>query len=377
MPDAGATPYSNTPPSTPPPETAGDQISKYALQFKGTKYVSGGQTPAGFDCGGLVGYVYTNASTVKDFPSIGAPYQWYYGRSRGTVISDLSQLKPGDIVYIFKDGETPNGSEGSWEQGPSHTGIYIGNGKIVHAPKQDDIVKETDLSAWSQYTIRGVRLVEGGVRSHAAGNNPSNPAQTGTYTPSPVGLEGGLQLTEEEGYYQQVQSALKSIDQMGYKKGYIVDLNTGHSLQYIIPESTSDSNPAMYDTDMIPGRSTPVIGYNSSGPRTISIQIELFASLEQSDNGTAEKNVEDKVAFLRSLTFPDYSKYFISPPSPVLVVNGRSLKVKAVITDVQVEWKAPFDEDGRHMAATVNLTLQTFRDIPFDRDMVRNKKDVG
>ena len=94
----------------------------YALSFQGVPYVWGGESPAGFDCSGLVKYVF--AAFGKNFAhSVAAQ------KAACTPISE-SQLQPGDLVF--------------W--GTEHVGIYIGGGNFVHAPTTGDHVKVTSMN---------------------------------------------------------------------------------------------------------------------------------------------------------------------------------------------------------------------------------------
>lgn len=94
----------------------------YALSFQGVPYVWGGESPAGFDCSGLVKYVF--AAFGKNFAHSAAAQ-----KAACTPISE-SQLQPGDLVF--------------W--GTSHVGIYIGGGNFVHAPTTGDHVKVTSMN---------------------------------------------------------------------------------------------------------------------------------------------------------------------------------------------------------------------------------------
>lgn len=94
----------------------------YALSFQGVPYVWGGESPAGFDCSGLVKYVFAAFGKNLDH-SVAAQ------KAACTPISE-SQLQPGDLVF--------------W--GTTHVGIYIGGGNFVHAPTTGDHVKRTSMN---------------------------------------------------------------------------------------------------------------------------------------------------------------------------------------------------------------------------------------
>ena len=84
----------------------------------GIDYRRGGSSVAtGFDCSGLVAHVYQNAFNVK------LPRLAKQQASSGRVI-ELAQIEAGDLLFYDTQGE-PN----------SHVGIYIGDGRFVHAPR--------------------------------------------------------------------------------------------------------------------------------------------------------------------------------------------------------------------------------------------------
>jgi cell wall-associated NlpC family hydrolase len=105
----------------------GSRAVELALQFLGVPYVWGGASPAGFDCSGLVMYVYGQ---------LGIPLTHYSGAQfhQGTAVAS-DRLLPGDIVF-FHPGT----------RGPQHEGLYIGNGQFVHAPHTGDVVKISSLA---------------------------------------------------------------------------------------------------------------------------------------------------------------------------------------------------------------------------------------
>ena len=118
--------------ATDAPVANGQYIVDFALQFVGYPYVWAGNTPSGFDCSGFTQYVTLN--TVGIDIGHGTAGQVNYG-----YWVDAANLQPGDYVYFA----------GTFGDGISHTGIYIGDGQFVHAENEG-----TDVNigwVWSDY----------------------------------------------------------------------------------------------------------------------------------------------------------------------------------------------------------------------------------
>lgn len=120
------------------PPLRGAEVVQEAKKYMGVPYVWGGTTPKGFDCSGLVQYVYA-ANNVM-LPRV-TTSQEYVGEMIG-----LNQLEPGDLVFFGSRGAT------------DHVGIYIGEGKYIHAPEPGDFVKITSISAFTPSF--GIRISE-------------------------------------------------------------------------------------------------------------------------------------------------------------------------------------------------------------------------
>ena len=123
----------DTPVVKEPSQTLGEQIVAKAKTCMGVPYVRGGQSMKGFDCSGLVYYVLKNLGYS---PNRTSADQY----KMGTYVSK-SKLQPGDLVFFA----------GTYKSGISHVGIYIGDGKFIHAPHSGDVVKISDLNS-SYYT---------------------------------------------------------------------------------------------------------------------------------------------------------------------------------------------------------------------------------
>lgn len=118
-----------SPGPAPPPPSSGGAVS-IAMQYLGVPYVWGGESPGGFDCSGLVKYVYGQMGVYLPHS---AAAQYY----AGTPIS-YSQLAPGDLVFFG--------------QPISHVGIYIGGGSMIHAPFEGAVVSITGVSGGGGYS---------------------------------------------------------------------------------------------------------------------------------------------------------------------------------------------------------------------------------
>jgi cell wall-associated NlpC family hydrolase len=98
-------------------------------KYLGVQYQWGGESPTGFDCSGLLQYVWKSLGVKIPRTS---QEQWNAGRP-----VDLRNLKPGDAVF------TEMGADG-----PGHVGMYVGNGKIIAAPHTGTVVQVQNLSDW-------------------------------------------------------------------------------------------------------------------------------------------------------------------------------------------------------------------------------------
>ncbi len=146
IPDPAATPAQTTtqtatPATTPVPApsslTGGGhpEAATIAMQYLGVPYVWGGGTPSGFDCSGLVMYVF--AQLGISLPHYAAA-QFGYGEP-----VSRDQLQPGDLVFF---------------DGLGHVGIYIGGGEMIHAPHTGDVVKISPLSEFGASYVGARRI---------------------------------------------------------------------------------------------------------------------------------------------------------------------------------------------------------------------------
>lgn len=122
----------------------GARIVSKARELLGSPYKYGGTSPSGFDCSGFTYYIY------KQF-GIELPHSSSGQANVGVKVSK-SDLQLGDIV-VFSN---------TYTAGPSHTGIYIGNGKFIHASTSSKGVIISDLNTqyYSKHFSYGRRVLK-------------------------------------------------------------------------------------------------------------------------------------------------------------------------------------------------------------------------
>jgi cell wall-associated NlpC family hydrolase len=134
-------------PPPPAPRAERSEALLQALLTIGIDYRRGGRSPAtGFDCSGLVAYVYQEAWGIR-LPATTA------AQSEAGVPVSLAELQAGDLVFYD-----------TLQRPYSHVGIYLGEGRFVHAPRTGAQVRIESLhsSYWSA-RFNGARRIEPGT----------------------------------------------------------------------------------------------------------------------------------------------------------------------------------------------------------------------
>ncbi|RNA66850.1 NlpC/P60 family protein [Alteribacter keqinensis] len=141
----GAVRYSNELLEKSNPDTYADHenpIIQEAMKYMGTPYLMTGSTLDAFDCSFFIQTVFREAINVY-LPRISYK-QWEVGETileAGTDIDSIEldhHIRPGDVLYF----------SGTWQEGISHTAIYLGDDHIVHATGEEG---ETTISYMNEY----------------------------------------------------------------------------------------------------------------------------------------------------------------------------------------------------------------------------------
>jgi peptidoglycan DL-endopeptidase CwlO len=134
-PVASSNPSSSVSSGPAPPPTHSSVVA-IAEQYLGVPYRWGGASPSGFDCSGLVMYVFAQVG-------VSLPHSSYAQYGMGSPVS-RDQLQPGDLVFF---------------DGLGHVGIYVGGGSFIHAPHTGDVVRISSLSGWYASSYVGARRI--------------------------------------------------------------------------------------------------------------------------------------------------------------------------------------------------------------------------
>lgn len=132
--------------ASPKHKAAANDVLFQAIGLVGTPYRYGGNSPeAGFDCSGLINYVFLHSAGLK------------LPRSTAELIDikapkiDKDRLYPGDLVYFNTLGGRV-----------SHIGIYVGERRFVHSPSSGGTVRmdNIDTPYWQKHFVEAKRVLD-------------------------------------------------------------------------------------------------------------------------------------------------------------------------------------------------------------------------
>lgn len=134
-------PAVQTPVKPDEPHSKAEAIIKTAKRYIGVPYKFGGTTTKGFDCSGYVQFVFDQHG--KNLPRT-ADIQFKAGKP-----APRNQLQPGDLVFFT-----------TYEPGPSHNGIYIGNGQFIHASSSRGVmISKLEETYWKPRYLGARRVL--------------------------------------------------------------------------------------------------------------------------------------------------------------------------------------------------------------------------
>lgn len=203
-------------------------ILNTAMGFQGVPYVWGGTTPQGFDCSGLVQYVFGQYG-------IHLPRTTYNQINVGAAVG-IQQLQPGDLVFF---SAAANG------RSADHVGIYLGQGKFIAAPRPGENVMVSSLadSYYQQRFVAGRRI---------PGVQGSNPYQDQQLATAGQFAWGGSQNPPDKetlassygmsyAFFQSADPELKKLFQQAVSQTWTPDVFTAHLKQTKWWEQNSDT----------------------------------------------------------------------------------------------------------------------------------------
>lgn len=128
----GSTSSATTATSATAGASAETAVVQAARNYLGVPYLWGGTDPTkGLDCSGFTQRVYADLG-------IAIPRTSSQQATAGTAVASLADARPGDLVFF---------DNSSARAGIDHVGIYLGNGKMIAAPQQGDVVKVQDVGS--------------------------------------------------------------------------------------------------------------------------------------------------------------------------------------------------------------------------------------
>lgn len=120
--------------STTTATTKRDVLIQTAKKYIGTPYKWGGTTPSGFDCSGFMYYTLKSQGLVSTRYNVAG----YWSSAK-----KISSPVPGDLVFF----------QNTYKSGPSHMGVFLGNGQFIHAGSDGVAIDSVNSSYWKKHFL--------------------------------------------------------------------------------------------------------------------------------------------------------------------------------------------------------------------------------
>ncbi len=127
-------------------------ILTVAQTMLGIPYVYGGETPLGFDCSGFVQYCYESQGIEV--------HRGGTGQLSDGLIVPWDEVQPGDLVFFNGTGNAPEIA--------NHVGIYMGDGKFIHAGSKGVMISSLKESYFAQRMLGVRRIIVSGVSEYTS-----------------------------------------------------------------------------------------------------------------------------------------------------------------------------------------------------------------
>lgn len=156
-------------------------------------------------------------------------------------------------------------------------------------------------------------------------------------------------------------------------EGYITDVVDGRSIVFFYYDDVQDGAEPVYDESVVRGRSEEHLFYSHTSARKQQYNIQLAASVDQDDGGSA-KHIWNDWLFILSLAYPVYGidyKGPVVPPHKVILRIGKWIKHTGVIISPQATHSKTVDEDGFPLFINISFMFRIVNRKPLDLYRIR------
>ena len=345
----------------------------------GSGYSKGGQGPDTFDSVGFIKYCYREAGVPIGVTAANTLNTFYdlVLVSKGQKLVK-STVDAGDIVVMFREITSPSGNV-TLNGGIIAVGIVESyNGNVIYITESNSntnkVISNKPSSSGRRFEFyRILTEVERGL----VGSSVPTGDITGSISDVSAYVEDYDSLSIIGMYEEQIATNLENVQKSGFDYGYLIDLTHGGEFKFYLPDSfTEQAGVNWQDIDII-GRSVSVKAYNSTNSRSITIDLDLYASAGlYEDRSDPVGQLHKDLFFLKSLEYPDYSTAIVRPPATVQLILGSAINLVGVVSSVSIQHMKPLDSQNRSMYVKATFTVIQISNNPPDYSDIRNGQYV-